>query len=51
VGQLVADGATGVAVIGVHVVQIHFVARNFPAKAGTGPRFDVRQVLRPGVCQ
>ena len=41
-------GTTGVAVIGVHVVQVHFVASNFPGKAGAGPRFDVRQVLRPG---
>jgi hypothetical protein len=43
-------GTTGVAVIGVHVIQVHFVASNFPGKAGAGPRFDVRQVLRPGPC-
>src|SRR5882724_7022393 len=40
-------GATDVAVVPSQVVLVHRVARNFPAKAGTGPGFVVRQVTRP----
>src|SRR5882762_4095392 len=40
-------GATDVAVVPSQVVLVHRVARNFPGKAGTRPRFGVRQVTRP----
>ena len=41
-------GAADVAVVPSQVVLVHRVARNFPGKAGAGPRFGVRQILRPG---
>src|SRR6266852_2865484 len=41
-------GTTGVTVNRMPVIQNHFVAGNLPGKARAGPRFDRRQVLRPG---